>query len=263
MEFTRSFALEDISVRSGGNGRIVEAYATVFDTPSQVRDADGEYLEEIAPTAFNRAIEHARRAKGGFNIPVMFNHGMTLFHTPSEIDSMPIGVAQEIRPEKRGLFTRSLYHNTSRADDVLEAIKDGSVTAQSFSGAFKRSSPSVPRGGFRADKNGDLPLVRREESTLREYGPAVFAVHAGAEFIGIRAEQAAVILSQLTPDERNRLVNMISSSTRTDPLEDGTPDMGLATEDQLIDDMIEEHSVRSPKETLMANYAAFIIRTRS
>jgi HK97 family phage prohead protease len=263
MEFTRSFALEDISVRTEGKGRIVDAYATVFDTPSYVKDQDGEYYEEIAPTAFNRAIEHARRAKGGFNIPVMFNHGMTLFHTPSEIDSMPIGVAQEIRPEKRGLFTRSLYHNTERADDVLEAIKDGSITAQSFSGAFKRSSPNVPRGGFRSDSKGEIPTVRREESTLREYGPAVFAVHAGAEFIGVRAEQAALILSQLAPGEIDRLANMISSSTRSDPLEDGTPDMGPATEDSLLDEMIEEHSVRSPKEQLMANYAAFIIRTRS
>ena len=262
MEYTRSFALEDISVRSEGKGRIVDAYATVFDTPSYVNDQDGEYYEEIAPTAFNRANEHARRAKGGFNIPVMFNHGMTLFHTPSEIDSLPIGVAQEIRPEKRGLFTRSLYHNSPRADHVLEAIKDGSLTAQSFSGSFKRSSPSVPRGGFRTDSRGEIPTVRREESTLREYGPATFAVHAGAEFIGVRAEQAAIILSQLAPGEIDRLATMISSSTRSDQLEDGTPDLGLATEDPLIE-MIEEHSARSPKEQLMANYAAFIIRTRS
>jgi HK97 family phage prohead protease len=263
MEFTRSFALEDISVRSEGKGRIVDAYATVFDTPSYVKDADGEYYEEIAPTAFDRTIEHARRAKGGFNIPVMFNHGMTLFHTPSELDSLPIGVAQEIRPEKRGLFTRSLYHNTSRADDVLEAIKDGSVTAQSFSGAFKRSSPNVPRGGFRSDSKGEIPTVRREESTLREYGPAVFAVHAGAEFIGVRAEQAALILSQLTTGEVDRLVNMIASNSRFDQLDAGIPDEGTATEEQLYEEILDTHSVRSPKEQLMANYAAFIIRTRS
>ena len=47
MEFTRSFALEDISVRSGGDGRTVEAYATVFNIPADVRDADGEYIEVI------------------------------------------------------------------------------------------------------------------------------------------------------------------------------------------------------------------------
>jgi hypothetical protein len=100
------------------------------------------------------------------------------------------------------------------------------------------------------------------ESTLREFGPATFPVYQGAEVVGVRAEQAALILSQLTTGEIDRLVNMIASNSRSDQLDAGIPD-GTATEEQLIDDMIEEHSVRSPKEQLMANYAAFIIRTRS
>jgi HK97 family phage prohead protease len=264
MEFTRSFALEDISVRSGGDGRTVDAYATVFNTPADVRDADGEYSEVIDPSAFNRAIDHARRAKGGWNIPVMFNHGMTLFHTPSEIDSVPIGVVDEIRADKRGLFTRARYHDTPRANAVLESIREGSITAYSFSGAFRRSDPKVPRGGFRRNHAGDLPTVRRMESTLREFGPATFPVYAGAEVVGVRAEQAAAILSRLAPGEIDRLATMFASSTRFDPLEDGTPEdvnddaEGLATEDQP-----EGHSVRSPKERLMARYAEFIIRTRS
>jgi HK97 family phage prohead protease len=258
MEFTRSFALEDISVRSGGDGRTVEAYATVFNTPADVRDQDGEYVEVIDPSAFNRAIDHARRAKGGWNIPVMFNHGMTIFHTPSEIDSVPIGVVDEIRADKRGLFTSARYHDTPRANAVLESIREGSITAYSFSGAFKRSDPMVPRGGFRRDSKGDLPTVRRTESTLREFGPATFPVYAGAEVVGVRAEQAALILSQLASGEVDRLVDMLASSTRFDSLEDGTPVEGLATEDSP-----EGHSVRSPKEQLMARYAEFIIRTRS
>ena len=78
MEFTRSFALEDISVRSGGDGRTVEAYATVFNIPTEIHDHDGDYLEVIDPGAFNRAIGLAKRSQGGWNIPVMFNHGMTI-----------------------------------------------------------------------------------------------------------------------------------------------------------------------------------------
>jgi HK97 family phage prohead protease len=259
MEFTRSFALEDIAVRSGGNGRVVEAYATVFDVPSEVRDADGEYLEEIDPSAFNRAIEHARRAKGGFNIPVMFNHGMTLFHTPSEIDSMPIGVAQEIRPEKRGLYTRSLYHNTPRADAALEGIKDGSLVAQSFSGVFRRSTPKVPRGGFRRDSQGNLPTVRRMESTLREFGPAVFAVHAGAEFIGIRAEQIARSVLNMDPEERQRLAAILSGTHFDSPETDTDSDESPVTEDSPH----EGHSVRTNREKILHAYAEFIRSTRS
>jgi HK97 family phage prohead protease len=256
MEFTRSFALEDIRVRSG-DGRTVEAYATVFDTPADVRDADGEYQEIIDPKAFNMAIGLKRRSAGGWDIPVMFNHGMTLYHTPSEIDSVPIGVAEEIKPDKRGLFTRTRYHDTPRANAVLESIREGSITAYSFSGAFRKSDPPVPRGGFRRNDKGELPVVRRMESTLREFGPATFPVYQGAEVVGVRAEQAALILSQLTPGEIDRLVTMIASNSRTDQLDAGIPE-GTATEEQLV-----EHSVRSPKEQLMANYAAFIIRTRS
>lgn len=256
MEYTRSFALEDISVRSGGDGRTVEAYATVFNTPAEVRDADGEYIEEIDPTAFNRAIEHARRAKGGWNIPVIFNHGMTIFHTPSEIDSVPIGVPEEIRADKRGLFTRTRYHDSPRAREVLEAIHEGSITAYSFSGAFRRSDPHIPRGGFRRDSGGNLKTVRRMESTLREFGPATFPVYAGAEVVGVRAEHAAYILSRMAPGEADRLASILASGTQLDPPEAGTPDEGPATEDQP-----EGHSVRSPRQQLLERYAEFIRRS--
>ena len=261
MEFSRSFALEDISVRSGGDGRTVEAYATVFNTPAEVRDQDGEYLEVIDPTAFNRAIGLAKRAKGGWNIPVMFNHGMTLFHTPSEVDSVPIGVVEEIKADSRGLFTRARYHDSPRARSVLESIREGSISAYSFSGAFKKSDPTVPRGGFRRSSSGELPTVRRMVSTLREFGPATFPVYAGAEVVGVRAEQIASFIAHLDPDERVRLANIISSGTRFDdqPEPDTSSFEEPVTEDQ------PEQALRSvtPKEQLMKRYAAFIVSQRS
>ena len=261
MEFTRSFSLEDISVRSGGDGRTVEAYASVFDTPATIRDRDGEYIEVIDPTAFNRAIGLAKRAKGGWNIPVIFNHGMTLFHTPSEMDSLPIGVVEEIKADGRGLFTRARYHDSERARSVLESIREGSITAYSFSGAFKRSDPKIPRGGFRADSQGNLTTVRRMESTLREFGPATFPAYAGAEVVGVRAEQIAAFITHLDPDERIRLANLISSSTRLDDQPES--DTFSFDEEPVTEDQLEEHSGRSTKEQLLARYAAFIIQTRS
>jgi HK97 family phage prohead protease len=256
MEYTRSFALEDISVRSGGDGRTVDAYATVFNTPAPVHDQDGEYIEVIDPTAFNRALDHARRAKGGWNIPVIFNHGMTIFHTPSEVDSVPIGVAEEIRPEKRGLFTRTRYHDSPRARAVLESIREGSITAYSFSGAFRRSDPSVPRGLFRADHNGDLPTVRRMESTLREFGPATFPVYAGAEVVGVRALAHELGIAH---DTFESFLQWYRSGTLLDPPDDsGTSEPS----EPAAGDPLPEHSARSPKEELRARYAEFI-RTRS
>jgi len=263
MEYTRSFALEDISVRSGGDGRTVEAYATVFNTPAYVRDQDGEYEEVIDPTAFNMAIGLAKRAKGGWNIPVIFNHGMTLFHTPSEMDSLPIGVVEEIKADKRGLFTRAHYHDSPRARSVLESIREGSISAYSFSGAFRRSDPKVPRGGFRRSGSGELPVVRRMESTLREFGPATFPVYAGAEVVGVRAEQAALLLSHLAPGEVHRLASLFPFGSRTS--DQSEPDTSTTDEDveAVTEEQPEGHSGRSNKEQVRARYIEFITRPRS
>ena len=52
--FTRAFALDDITIRAGGDGRTVEAYAAVFDTPARISSWEGEFDEQIARGAFNR-----------------------------------------------------------------------------------------------------------------------------------------------------------------------------------------------------------------
>jgi HK97 family phage prohead protease len=215
--YTRTFGLEDISVRSGGDGRTVEAYASVFNTAAPVRDQDGEYEEIIDPSAFNRAIDHQQRS--GRQFPVLFNHGMTIFHTPDPEGGIPIGVAEEVRADRKGLFTRSKYHNTPRADQVLEAIREGSISAYSFGGSFLRSTPSVPARGFKKQA-GTLPTVRRMEASLREFGPATFPVYANAEIVGVRAEQVASMLGQLSPLEFDRLRGFL-----------GTPGSGPAADD--------------------------------
>ena len=247
-EYSRSFVLEDISIRAGGDGRTMDAYAAVFNMPASIRDQDGEYDEVIDPTAFNRAIDHHSRS--GHRIPVMFNHGMTMFGTPSELDTMPIGVTEEIKADGRGLFTRARYHKSERADAVLEGIREGSISSYSFSGRFNRSEPAVPRGGFRRGST-----VRRVESTLREYGPTPFPAYQGAEVIGVRAEQAAMLLGQLAPGERERLAELLRTGTHPDP-----PDLGTSLVDPAADDPPLVHSTRSPREELLAARARFIIR---
>ncbi len=248
--YTRSFALEDISIRSGGDGRTVEAYAAVFDTPTSIRDQDGEYEEVIDPTAFNRAIDHHQRA--GHRIPVMFNHGLTTMGTPSDLGSMPIGSTEEIKADRRGLFTRARYNSTPLAEAALENIREGSISAYSFAGAFKRSTPMAPRGG--KYRNGQT--VRRTESTLREYGPTPFPAYQTAQIVGVRAEQALAFLGSLHPSELARLSGMIQSGTPLDPPDFGTPsDDGPAA-----DDPPDGHSTRSPHDQIRAAYAQFLSR---
>ena len=90
--FVRNYPLEDITIRSGGDGRTVEAYAAVFNVDTEIHDHQGQYLERISPQAFNRTIAHR-----GTSFGVFYNHGLTLQGTPSERASLPIGTPASTR----------------------------------------------------------------------------------------------------------------------------------------------------------------------
>ena len=181
-DFTRSFPLEDITIRSGGDGRTVDAYAAVFGQEVPISDADGKYRERIDPAAFNKTI-----ADHGTRFTVLYNHGMTIYGTPSDSGSMPVGTCVEARADTRGLFTSTRYNKTPLGEATLEAITSGALRSQSFRGAFIRSDKPTPRGGFRANTTGEYPLVTRMEIGLKEYGVTPFPAYADAEIIGIRA----------------------------------------------------------------------------
>jgi HK97 family phage prohead protease len=177
--FTRSYPLDDIRIRSGGDGRTVEAYAAVFDTPSEIKDQDGHYNEVIGRSAFDKTI-----AERGGKFGVFYNHGMTLHGTPSERHSMPIGTPVEVRADQRGVFTVTKYNRTQLADEVLEAINSGAITGQSFSGRMIQSTPK--RGPYRG-RGGEIPTVTRSEIALREYGPTPFPAYEDASITNVRA----------------------------------------------------------------------------
>jgi HK97 family phage prohead protease len=191
-EFMRMYPLEDIHIirsADGGDGRVVEAYAAVFGQEAEIQDREGHYLEVIEPSAFNRAIDHASRARGGFagSVKVLWNHGRDLSGAPSDRFSMPIGVPVHIQAEARGVLTRTRYSETPLADEVLENIRNGAITAQSFVGPIMRSDPHLRRGDrHRPDSTGSLRTVRRTELGLRDYGPVLWPAYSGAEILGVR-----------------------------------------------------------------------------
>lgn len=189
-DFVRSFPLEDFSIRSGGDGRTVEAYAAVFDVATRIADQDGQYMERIAPSAFNKTLQD-----NGNRFQVLFNHGLTIYGTPSDIGSMPVGKCEEVRADRRGLLTVTRYNQTPLGEQCLESWRSGSITAQSFQGRFIGSDMKTPKGGFRADpRTGALTTVTRTEIGLKEYGPAVFAAYPEANLVGIRAAAGALTL---------------------------------------------------------------------
>lgn len=196
--------LIDLSIRSDtGEGRIVDAYAAVFNTPQEVRDQDGHYNEEIAPTAFDRTLEQRRS-----QVQALFNHGKTIYGTPSERFSMPYGKPLAMRAEPKGLFTSTQISKTELGDEVLQLVKDDVIQGQSFSGAF------VPSGNERSKPvAGGLPTIRRNEIVLREYGLTPFPVYTDAQVVGVRAELAA-----FSPAERLELFRAAMDSEDVDAM---------------------------------------------
>ena len=255
LPFVRSFPLSDVSIRAGGDGRTVDAYATVFDTPTPIHDQDGDYIEVIDPHAFDRILPKLAPSGGrsSWKVGVFYNHGMTLHGTPSDRNSMPIGVPLEIKADGHGLFTRTRYQRGADIDRILESINEGSLSAYSFSGRFDRSDPMPPRGGFRQDRRGNLPTVRRTESTLREYGPTPFPAYQEAAIVGVRAEH---ITEQL-----DRITELLRSGGTLPAYDPGDlPQLSGAPEhrDSPPEDSHTVRSGRSVKEELAAQRSAFL-----
>jgi len=229
--FLRTVPLEDIQIRSGGDGRTVEAYAAVFNTPVQIADHQGVYREQIAPHAFTKTLND-----NGLRFGVFYNHASTVQGTPSERASIPLGTPVEVKVDGRGLYTVSRYNKTPLADEVLESIRNGDITGQSFSGRFIGSDPKVPRGGFKPDaRTGELTLVTRTEIALREYGPTPFPAYQAASITGVRS--LAELMDSQTLERLLALATRLEDdgpAERTD-----TPEEGAVTEEP------QQHSGRS------------------
>lgn len=217
--------LEDITIRSGGDGRTVEAYAAVFGTKQEIRDWEGHYFEELDRASFDRTI--VQRA-GKFQS--LFNHGRTSSGTPSDRFSLPLGRVEEVRSDDRGLYTVTRYSNTPLADEVLELIKDGTVTGFSWSGKPVATERSRPRGS--------LPVFKRTEIALKEFGPTPFPSYQDAKVQAVRAE-APEMLALLEPEELAAYLRGLPDVDRAvlldalnEPAADtGTGDGSLDTED--------------------------------
>lgn len=254
--FVRSVALDDIRIRKGGTGRTVEAYAAVFNVPAEVMDQDGHYLEKNHPGAWNRTIAHK---KGRF--PVVYHHGMNLAGGASERGSVPIGVSTEVRADATGVLTISEYGHTPLADEVLESIRMGAVTAQSYGGRFLKSTPNKPLGGFRRKHTGELTEVTRMEVAMHEFGPTPFPAFADALITGVRAQQILGTLLAAPVAQRLTLLDELATPPHEvdpDGLEEDTPgETGIVqtTDDALL------HSARSRRLPLATRIrAAKIVR---
>lgn len=197
----RTFLLEDIAIRADGTGRTVVAYAAVFDAPAEINDQDGHYIETITRSAFDKTI-----AENAGRIQVFYNHARTIYGTPSERFSMPLGTPEEIIADNRGLLTVTRYNKNPLADEVLESINNGDIKGQSFSGRFMPGKSQRTRG-----KGGQPDSIVRSEIALREYGPTPMPSYKEAAIVGVRAEELAAMFEGLDDAERAELIRILDT----------------------------------------------------
>jgi HK97 family phage prohead protease len=254
----RQYVLDDLHVRADGTGRIVEAYAAVFNTPAEIQDQDGHYIENLEPTSFDRTI----RLKGtGFG--VLFNHGLTINGTPNPVATMPIGVPVEVKPDGKGVFTATRYLDNPLADQVLDGIRAGAIRAQSFSGRYTKSKRDL---STRA--RSGLPTIHRLEVDMREYGPAVFAAYTEAAILGTRSVQLfARALLQMDPDKRLDFLSEFEGATTplvedSEPLEQHSENRPAAADDPAASDEVGSHSARQTQLRDRIRIAARTVREK-
>ncbi len=226
--FRREFHLDGIDILrggQGGDGRTVEAYASVFDSPTEIKDQHGHYMETIHRSAFDEVL------RGGISrVKVFYNHGMNMNGTPSDRWSVPIGVPLEVRADGKGLRTITRFNQGADADQILEAIRNGAITGYSFRGPIRQSNP--PRVA-RARDGQPLPTVTRTKLGLTEYGPTPAEYYTGAKVLALRSR-----LSTLDPAEvRDILTDLLRTSTPEDQdalrtIITATPTEGPGAEDQ-------------------------------
>jgi len=241
LTYRRVFELEGIEVISrakGGDGKTVEAYAAVFDIPTEVHDQHGDYVEVIDRTAFNREISNGvvKRAK------VLLNHGFDARGGTGGMQQAPLGSPVEIKADGRGLLTVSRYNDGPLSEQVLAGIRNGDYRAQSFEGPIRRSDPARAPG--RARPNSNLPTVRRLELGLKNYGPTMNPYYPQAEITAVRsAAELVEDFALLDEAGREQLVQAMLADPELARMI-AAPRGGLGAEDS--------HSVRSSRHTDLA-----------
>jgi HK97 family phage prohead protease len=209
--FARSFALDDIQIldrAKGGDGRTVEAYAAVFNTPKEIHDANGDYMETIHPTAFNRTLKAGAVSRALY----LYNHGRSVIDgRPDSLAQVPIGSPVSITADGRGLRTVARLNRSALADATLAAVDAGDIKGYSFRGNAYVSNPAkTPRV-----RPGDaLPTVTRMELSLGDFGPTPTPYYEEAEILAVRS--AGVVLSMvngLDESERAELFRMMLAAT--------------------------------------------------
>lgn len=190
-----------------GDGRTLEGYAAVFNSPSRIRSWEGEFDEEIAPEAFKRTLRSAT--------PVLqFDHGKD-----QRTGTVPIGSINELREDGQGLFVSARLFDNPVVEPIRQAIEGKAIKGMSFRFAVADERWTDAKGAkVRDDDLPGLLVSPRERGPLKrtilrvdplyELGPVVFPAYDSTS-VGVRS-----LLAQLTPDEHRQMLRELADELR-------------------------------------------------
>lgn len=150
----------DMEIR--GDGRTVVGLCCPFGQPATVGGFQ-RYTETIRRGAFARTI--AERGAGKVKFLAQHQH-----------DALPLGRAELLREDARGLYGEFRVSKTVAGDEALELIRDGALDAMSI--------------GFRPVRDqwsADRSRVERVEVRLFEVSAVAFPAYEGAQIQGVRS----------------------------------------------------------------------------
>jgi HK97 family phage prohead protease len=159
----------DIEVR--GDGRTIAGIVAPFDTPAQIHDIDGRYIETIDRRAFDRTLAE----RGAERVKLLVQH---------QSRNLPIGRAHVLRPEARGLYGELRVSQTEHGDEVLELVRDGALDA--FSIGFRPVRDQWAR---------DRSTRRLLEVRLDEVSVVAFAAYDSARIEAVRSATTPHLLA--------------------------------------------------------------------
>lgn len=220
------------------DGRTLEGYGAVFDSPTLIESFFGDFEEEIARGSFKRTL----RAKK----PVLqFDHGRD-----ARTGSLPIGSIQELREDDHGLFVNARLFDNDVVEPIRQAIEAQAIDGMSFRFRIMRDEWRDADGeeiDTDSDEFFDIlfegadhergPLLRTiREVELFELGPVVFPAYDTTS-VGVRS-----LLNELPHDSQVKMIRELrdeicgcdtssrSTETPAGSADDGTPDDTIRTD---------------------------------
>jgi HK97 family phage prohead protease len=111
-----------IEVRAQPESRVIEGYAAVFETPTDM----GNYLEEIASGAFDGADDT--------DVVALFNHDANYPLARTSNGTL------ELASDARGLFYRFEAPDTTFGNDLLKMVRSGLIAQSSFAFTIRKDN---------------------------------------------------------------------------------------------------------------------------